>query len=717
MSTNSADAQLKATSLLELQFISDPKISPTGNQAVAVHTHIHQKSDTNNDSDAGEAGGAAAGAGGAAGGVAIGKDSDAPQYHSHIHLYNLDTGSAGSGGVGQVIQLTQAGTRNSSPEFNSKSTHIAFLSNRPGVDSDSAKGGEVSQLNLLALGGGEAVILTSFKRGVSNFVWHPDGTKIAVLTYGDEEEPDAGQPKVIDKFTYKWDQAGFLPTVKPKLYIVDIDTARGSDAQYVCEFDFAPSGLQFNTSGDAIIYAASPNIEAEDKWLSNIFQIDIANIGSDGFTGEPKRLLSKDLRIGYFTIDSADETIYLLTGADPDNFSSPTALWKAPVSTGVVERITDTETDLSPLVGGDSKYGKYSTAPKLVTTAGTVKHIVLCANRNGHAGLVNVDVVTGEISDIHDQQERISVSGFDTNPVTGRSVATIETPTTPGELYLVESDGSQAQLSSLNSAFVEQYDLITPSETRKVRAPGSDTDVDYWVISPTKARKDNAVVVQVHGGPHTNYGFGFIFEFQLLAAAGYTVVYGNPRGSSSYGHDFATAMLGGYGTVDADDVMAVTEAAMASHIDTSAPVHLTGGSYGGFMTNWLTGQTDRFRSAVTQRSISNWLSMFGTSDIGPTFTEHQIGSTPWGDLELLWKQSPLANVSNVKTPTLIIHSEADYRCPVEQAEQWFVALKCHGVDTKLVRYPDECHELSRSGRPDRRIHRLESILDWFQTHP
>jgi dipeptidyl aminopeptidase/acylaminoacyl peptidase len=168
--------------------------------------------------------------------------------------------------------------------------------------------------------------------------------------------------------------------------------------------------------------------------------------------------------------------------------------------------------------------------------------------------------------------------------------------------------------------------------------------------------------------------------------------------------------------VDAADVMAIATAARANHTDPDAPIHLTGGSYGGFMTNWLIGQTDMFRSAVTQRSICNWLSFYGSSDIGYVFADREVMGNPWDDTDKLWQQSPLRYVNNIKTPLLIIHAEEDHRCPIEQAEQMFIALKTRGVVTELIRYPDESHELSRSGRPDRRIHRLEAILDWFGKH-
>jgi dipeptidyl aminopeptidase/acylaminoacyl peptidase len=174
--------------------------------------------------------------------------------------------------------------------------------------------------------------------------------------------------------------------------------------------------------------------------------------------------------------------------------------------------------------------------------------------------------------------------------------------------------------------------------------------------------------------------------------------------------------LGRYGTIDADDVLAIARHARRKH-DKQAPIHLTGGSYGGFMTNWLLGQTSEFRSGVTQRSISNWVSFYGTSDIGPRFSEREVEGTPWKNTRKLWRQSPLKYVANITTPLLILHAEEDHRCPMEQAEQLFTALKRIGkAPTRMIRIPGENHELSRSGRPDRRVARLEAILGWFREH-
>jgi len=271
-------------------------------------------------------------------------------------------------------------------------------------------------------------------------------------------------------------------------------------------------------------------------------------------------------------------------------------------------------------------------------------------------------------------------------------------------------------MTLLEPGFVKKYQLDNISEEIIIKKR-NQADISYWKLEPKTPRKDKAIVLEVHGGPHTNYGYGFFHEFHMLAAKGFTVVFGNPRSSSSYGLDFGIAALGAYGTVDADDVMAIAKHALKQHTDKKAPVHLTGGSYGGFMTNWLVGQNNFFSSAVSQRSISNWLSFFGSSDIGYRFATTEVDGNPWDDTDSLWQQSPVKYVKAVKTPILLIQSEEDHRCPIEQAEQFYIGIKVLGkADVSFIRYPNENHELSRSGRPDRRIHRLKSTINWFEKY-
>jgi dipeptidyl aminopeptidase/acylaminoacyl peptidase len=205
-------------------------------------------------------------------------------------------------------------------------------------------------------------------------------------------------------------------------------------------------------------------------------------------------------------------------------------------------------------------------------------------------------------------------------------------------------------------------------------------------------------------------------EFFYLAANGYVVYFCNPRGGSGYGEEHSKSICNNWGTVDYEDLMAWTDfIERKSYIDKKR-MGVTGGSYGGYMTNWIIGHTDRFKAAVTQRSVSNLISMWGSSDFNWFFQVEFGGKPPWEDLDNYWRQSPMKYIGNVKTPTLVIHSENDLRCALEQGEQIYVALKILGVDTEMVRFPEEPHGLSRGGRTDRRVERLKHILRWFDRY-
>jgi dipeptidyl aminopeptidase/acylaminoacyl peptidase len=223
------------------------------------------------------------------------------------------------------------------------------------------------------------------------------------------------------------------------------------------------------------------------------------------------------------------------------------------------------------------------------------------------------------------------------------------------------------------------------------------------------------VLLNIHGGPATQYGFGFFDEFQVYAGAGFAVVACNPRGSSGRGLEFARAVRAdGWGTVDLFDVTAALESALERfpQLDPER-IGIMGGSYGGFMTAWTTAKDKRYKSAIVERALTSFPSFNGTSDIAPQFGLNYLGTR-----ELLpnWEKSPLAFASDIMTPTLIIHSEDDYRCPIEQGEQLLLALWMNGVDAEMLRFPGEGHELSRSGKPKHRLERFQAILDWHNRY-
>lgn len=282
------------------------------------------------------------------------------------------------------------------------------------------------------------------------------------------------------------------------------------------------------------------------------------------------------------------------------------------------------------------------------------------------------------------------------------------------EIYFQEKE-EEMKLTSHNDHILQEYSVVKPE---KIYFESYGERIEIYVIKPTNFKEGEKypAILDIHGGPKTVYGNVFYHEMQVWANLGYFVFFTNPHGSDGRGNMFMD-IRGNYGSIDYDDLMKATDFVLETYkeID-AAKLGVTGGSYGGFMTNWIIGHTDRFVCAVSQRSISNWISKFGTTDIGYYFNPDQHLSTPWNNPEKLWFHSPLKYANKVKTPTLFIHAEEDYRCWLAEGLQMFTALKYHGVEARLCMFRGENHELSRSGKPKHRIRRLEEITNWFEKY-
>jgi len=268
-------------------------------------------------------------------------------------------------------------------------------------------------------------------------------------------------------------------------------------------------------------------------------------------------------------------------------------------------------------------------------------------------------------------------------------------------------------LTSFNKSFLDELQLSEPEEVW-LDTPDK-TKLHVWVMKPIayKTPKKYPAVLEIHGGPHAQYGWSYFHEFQVLAAQGYVVVYSNPRGSKGYGEDHTAAIRGDWGNKDWQDIETVKRWMQHQPYIQAGSMGVTGGSYGGYMTNWAIGHTHDFKAAITDRCVSNLVSMGGSSDFVQQANAYWKGSF-FGDIEKLWTDSPIAYFENAKTPTLVIHSEGDLRCNIEQGEQVFAALHHLGVPTRFVRYPaSTSHGMSRSGPPDLRIHRLGENLKWW----
>ncbi|KRL56299.1 alpha/beta hydrolase family protein [Furfurilactobacillus rossiae] len=281
-------------------------------------------------------------------------------------------------------------------------------------------------------------------------------------------------------------------------------------------------------------------------------------------------------------------------------------------------------------------------------------------------------------------------------------------------------DGKERDLTDPNHHYETTHQLVEP--LRFIFTSDDDVEVPGWYLPPidAQAKTNYPVILYIHGGPGANYGETFFHELQFHASEGYGVIAINPRGSTSYGQEFQLGVIGHYGEGDYADLMNGLDHVLEldPKIDQDR-LYVTGGSYGGFMTNWIESHTNRFKAAVTARSIADWISMYGTSDIGYYFLPWELTgerTMKATDLKPLWNASPLKYVANVSTPTLILHSEQDFRCPIGQGEEWYTSLKLNGVETKMVRFPGENHDLSRIGKPRFRIERMQRIHDWFATH-
>ncbi|MGD9890384.1 MAG: prolyl oligopeptidase family serine peptidase, partial [Dehalococcoidia bacterium] len=296
----------------------------------------------------------------------------------------------------------------------------------------------------------------------------------------------------------------------------------------------------------------------------------------------------------------------------------------------------------------------------------------------------------------------------------GRIAFTATSADTPVEVFLFEG-GAERPLTDLNATWKSEVYRATPE--RLIVTSEDGTQVECWLMKPFGFREGERypILFNIHGGPHAQYGYNCHDEFQVQAGHGYGVFYLNFRGSTGYGERFAESVNGNTGVLDYQDLVAGLDALVRVPWVDPDRIGVLGGSYGGYMTSWLIGHTDRFAAACSERAVNNWLSKVGTSDIG--FMQHrEIGADPWVDPMHYLRRSPIYYVNQINTPVLIMHSENDLRCPIEQAEQFYTALMLRGVETRFIRFPEENHDLSRAGKPSRRVQRFDEQLAWFDHH-
>jgi dipeptidyl aminopeptidase/acylaminoacyl peptidase len=611
-------------------------------------------------------------------------DAEANEYRQRIWLAAAD-------GSTPPRPFT-AGPKDTQPRWSPDGTQLAFAAAREEK--------KPRQLYVMPADGGEPQRLTELKEDVTQPVWSPDGTRIAfaarVRDEAYEEEDDKKRrPRRFRRLRFKLDNVGWTGDRRSHVYVLPADGS--AEPVQVTDGDFDDVAPAWSADGSRIAFTSA---RSED-WDVEV-ESDIYVVPADG--GEPTRLTDGDGR--YSAPSFSPDGSLLACRWTPGGWDYP---WNGRIAvvdagdgsnrrilTSSLDRTCDPYPELrEPIWDGDSVVFSVEDRGDL--------HVYRAASDGG-----------GEPERLVDGE--LVVNGYDA--AAGRVAYTASTAPGLAELFV---DGRQ--LTDVGAAFAGGRTLVAPERFTATSPDGSE--VDAWILRPAgfEEGKRYPVLLTIHGGPFTQYGNGFFDEVQVYAGAGYAVVYSNPRGSSGREDDWGRAIRGpgeglgpGWGTVDYEDLMAVTDAALERFdFCDGERLGVMGGSYGGFMTSWIVSHTNRFKAACSERAVNNMVSMYGSSDIGWVFKGYH-GEFVHDAVDTYLAMSPWTYAKQIETPFLILHSENDLRCNIEQAEQLFTTLRLLKRDVELVRFPAEGHELTRSGNPAHRVMRFELLLDWFDRY-
>jgi dipeptidyl aminopeptidase/acylaminoacyl peptidase len=661
---------IAADDLYRYELVADPQISPDGAQIIFGVQRV---------------------------------DRETEKKHTNLWLADSDGG--------RLRQFTHGKQADTQPRWSPDGRTIAFLSNRGSEDQ--------AQLYLLPVDGGEARVLTHFEGSLSSYEWSPDGSQlVAQFRKKDadaaEREKDEQKKKLgitsrrIRRLTYKFDGAGYLP--QERGHIWTIDAATGEMTQ-LTDGDYEETEPRWSPDGQSILFTSNRS-EDPDLYLDEVALYLIPREG-----GEMREIPSRPGRKfgAVFSPDGAH--IAYLGRLESGRWYQNASLFVTPLDGAGETREISQGSDLH-LVGATT--GDFSSFPFVPPIWSADGQTVYCpATTRGNQWLAAFDAF-GESPAMRWVIDEPGVLGGLSLDAARQTIAyQWLTADDPGQIVVRPLDGTAADARTLTSFNREWLDEIDHGALEEVWFNSPDGyELHGWILKPPGFDPSRAYpsVLQIHGGPQMQYGNLYSHEFAYLAGQGYVVYWSNPRGGQGYGQEHARAIFGRWGTVDYDDVMAWTDfMAQKPYIDT-ARMGVTGGSYGGYMTTLIIGRTDRFKAAVAQRVVSNFISFYGSSDLNWGLENLAGTAAPWDDLAGNWEQSPISAIGNAKTPTMVFHSEQDYRCDQEQGEQVYVALRRQGVDSELILFPGESHGLSRGGRTDRRVARLEHMLRWFDTY-
>jgi dipeptidyl aminopeptidase/acylaminoacyl peptidase len=611
---------------------------------------------------------------------------------------------------GAPRQFTCGDQTDASPRWSPDGEAIAFLSNRGDPD-------RPAQIHLIPFQGGEARRLTILEGEILDFQWYPDGRRLlcsvrrtdpeVLERQKDEQKKKLGVvSRRYDRIFYKLDGYGYLPQQRSHLWSVETRTGRARQlTDHPVWDEWNPS---ISADGRTIAFVSNHSADPDLEEMEELFVMPASG-------GEARRVKAPEGSkwLPSFSPDGRLLAYYGVEGRGLGYSYKNIGLWIVPLNGSKPARNLTGNYDLHTAPEVINDCGSLEWIPPTWSSDG--QRLYFQASVHGSSVLKSIDLAGQDLREVIG--EGGAVGAYSLDRAQKRIAYFFGQMEDTGQVYVRElDDGRTRHLTRVNRSLLDNLEL---SRVEEVWFKGpSGKDLQGWIMFPPRfdPRRKYPSILEIHGGPITQYGKFFMHEFYTLAAQGYLVFFCNPRGGRGYGEEHARAIWGAWGGADYEDLMAWTDILLARPYVDGRRMGVTGGSYGGYMTVWIIGHTDRFKAAAAQRCVGNLVSEWGSSDTNWTF-EHEIqAEPPYLDLKKWWEMSPMAHIKNARTPTLVIHSEGDLRCPIEQGEQVFVALKRLGVETEFLRFPEEFHGLSRTGRTDRRIVRLNAILSWMDRY-